>query len=209
MMFKTSSFIVVFLLIFYDLIFGQTLQDIQKLKSEYEKMKKESVLSEPQFEGQLKREDGQNPNLINLLPFKGNQKDTVDLVSKFFGYDFFTKRDTLGFWENLPVPTNYVLGPGDEVIISLWGETSLREVFTISRSGKIYDEKVGVINLSGKNLKESNLKTDIGWGHQIRSYVLQPYQLVKDLRNKTENTNPEAVLNGDLDSFIEAGVLNK
>ncbi len=60
-----------------------------------------------------------------------------------------------------------------------------------------------------ENLKESNLKTDIGWGHQIRSYVLQPYQLVKDLRNKVENTNPDAVLNGDIDSFIEAGVLNK
>ena len=60
-----------------------------------------------------------------------------------------------------------------------------------------------------ENLKESNLKTDIGWGHQIRSYVLQPYQLVKDLRNKTENTNPDAVLNGDIDSFIDAGVLNK
>ena len=40
-----------------------------------------------------------------------------------------------------------------------------------------------------ENLKESSLKTDIGWGHQIRSYVLQPYQLVKDLRNKTESTN--------------------
>ena len=60
-----------------------------------------------------------------------------------------------------------------------------------------------------ENLKESNLKTDIGWGHQIRSYVLQPYQLVKDLRNKTESTNPDAVLNGDIDSFIEAGILNK
>ncbi len=60
-----------------------------------------------------------------------------------------------------------------------------------------------------ENLKESSLKTDIGWGHQIRSYVLQPYQLVKDLRNKTENTNPDAVLNGEIDSFIEAGVLNK
>ena len=60
-----------------------------------------------------------------------------------------------------------------------------------------------------ENSKELNLKTEIGWGHQIRSYVLQPYQLVKDLRNKTENTNPEEVLNGDIDSFIEAGVLNK
>ena len=60
-----------------------------------------------------------------------------------------------------------------------------------------------------ENQKDSNLKTDIGWGHQIRSYVLQPYQLVKDLRNKTENTNPDAVLDGDIDSFIEAGVLNK
>ncbi len=60
-----------------------------------------------------------------------------------------------------------------------------------------------------ENLKESSSKTDIGWGHQIRSYVLQPYQLVKDLRNKTESSNPDAVLNGDLDSFIEAGVLNK
>ena len=60
-----------------------------------------------------------------------------------------------------------------------------------------------------ENSKELNLKTEIGWGHQIRSYVLQPYQLVKDLRNKTENTNPEEVLNGDIDSFIEAGVLSK
>ena len=60
-----------------------------------------------------------------------------------------------------------------------------------------------------ENSKELNLKTEIGWGHQIRSYVLQPYQLVKDLRNKTENTNPEEVLDGDIDSFIEAGVLNK
>ena len=60
-----------------------------------------------------------------------------------------------------------------------------------------------------ENQKELNSKTDIGWGHQIRSYVLQPYQLVKDLRNKTENTNPISVLDGNIDQFIEEGIKNR
>ena len=54
--------------------------------------------------------------------------------------------------------------------------------------------------------KNLSSKTDIGWGHQIRSYVLQPYQLVKDLRSKIESTNPEDVLNGNLDQFIEGNL---
>ena len=57
--------------------------------------------------------------------------------------------------------------------------------------------------------KELDTKTDIGWGHQIRSYVLQPYQLVKDLRSKTENTNPASVLDGNIDQFIEEGIKNR
>jgi peptide chain release factor 2 len=52
-------------------------------------------------------------------------------------------------------------------------------------------------------------KTEIGWGHQIRSYVLQPYQLVKDLRTGVENTNPSAVLDGDIDGFIEAALAQR
>ena len=49
-------------------------------------------------------------------------------------------------------------------------------------------------------------KTDIGWGHQIRNYVLQPYQLVKDLRTNRESGNPAAVLDGDLDGFMAAAL---
>ena len=52
-------------------------------------------------------------------------------------------------------------------------------------------------------------KTDIGWGHQIRSYVLQPYQLVKDLRTGTQSGNPAAVLDGDIDAFIETALAQR
>ncbi len=53
---------------------------------------------------------------------------------------------------------------------------------------------------------EADSKTDIGWGHQIRSYVLQPYQMVKDLRTGVESGNPQAVLDGDLDEFMAASL---
>jgi peptide chain release factor 2 len=52
-------------------------------------------------------------------------------------------------------------------------------------------------------------KTEIGWGHQIRSYVLQPYQLVKDLRTGKESTTPSDVLDGDLDPFMEASLAHR
>tara|TARA_B110000116_G_scaffold88287_1_gene76773 strand:- start:72 stop:1061 length:990 start_codon:yes stop_codon:yes gene_type:complete len=53
---------------------------------------------------------------------------------------------------------------------------------------------------------EQDAKTEIGWGHQIRSYVLHPYQMVKDLRTELESGNTQAVLDGDLDAFLEASL---
>ncbi len=50
---------------------------------------------------------------------------------------------------------------------------------------------------------QENLKSEIGWGHQIRSYVLHPYRLVKDNRTNYESTNPDKVLDGQIDDFLE------
>ena len=64
-----------------------------------------------------------------------------------------------------------------------------------------------------KREEESNAtaanKSDIGWGHQIRSYVLQPYQLVKDARTGVEKGNAQGVLDGDIDEFLEAALAQR
>lgn len=60
-----------------------------------------------------------------------------------------------------------------------------------------------------KAMEENAAKSDIGWGHQIRSYVLQPYQLVKDLRTGHQSSDPTSVLDGDLDPFIEAALSSR
>ncbi len=66
---------------------------------------------------------------------------------------------------------------------------------------RLYEFKLQKKEKENKNI-ESN-KSDIGWGHQIRSYVLHPYRMVKDNRTNYENSNPIKVLDGDIDSFLE------
>ena len=54
-----------------------------------------------------------------------------------------------------------------------------------------------------ENQNTENSKSEIGWGHQIRSYVLHPYRLVKDNRTSHESSDPQKILDGDIDSFLE------
>ncbi len=160
---------IIFLIILMSLSFAQTLQDLQKMKSEYEKMKNQKSANFPsQLDGQMQQDDtfSANPNnaTIGFNQTMVKMKDSLKQSLKHFGYDFFTKRDSVSFWENLPTPKNYLLGPGDELILSLWGQTQLRKSYTINREGNIYDDQVGLLSMVGKTIEqgEKYLKSNFG-----------------------------------------------
>ena len=72
---------------------------------------------------------------------------------------------------------------------------------------RLYEHEIQKKESESEN-QEKN-KSEIGWGHQIRSYVLQPYRLVKDLRTFQEDTNPDKVLDGEIDNFLEKSLYSK
>jgi len=69
---------------------------------------------------------------------------------------------------------------------------------------RLYDFEIKKKEQESKNLENS--KAEIGWGHQIRSYVLHPYRLVKDNRTNYESSNPDKVLDGSIDDFLESSL---
>ena len=74
------------------------------------------------------------------------QGDSPKAGSEYFGYNYFKK--DINFFDNIPAPADFKLGPGDEITLSLWGETNSRERFVINKEGLIYYENVGFINIS-------------------------------------------------------------
>jgi peptide chain release factor 2 len=73
--------------------------------------------------------------------------------------------------------------------------------------GRLYELELQKREAAAQALQDA--KTDIGWGHQIRSYVLQPYQMVKDLRTDVETSDTQGVLDGDLDQFMGAALAQR
>ena len=136
------------------LAWAQTLSDIERYRKQYE-----DYLRSVQ-QGQAGFELGEDAAIIGDIPsefyvIKKEKDIKPDKKLKHFGYDFFTLRDSIPIWDNLPMPPSYRLGPGDEIIISLWGETQLRSSYTIGRDGMIYIERVGKISLADKSINQA------------------------------------------------------
>ena len=120
-MFNQLKLYLIFLFIF-SLAFTQNNIDLQKMRAEYEKMQtnKNQFGIESSNEN-LNSDISSLPNRAVISPYLKEliKRDSIESKEYYFGYDFFTKRDSVAFWENLPTPSNYLLGPGDELVISL------------------------------------------------------------------------------------------
>ena len=100
---------------------------------------KSNSVSEEQIENQLAD--------VNLAPIEKKES------SENFGYSYFQRN--VNFFDNIPAPPEFRIGPGDELILSLWGETNLRKKFVINKDGSFFYENIGFINLNNKTLQES------------------------------------------------------
>ena len=106
-------------------------------------------------------------------PVEIDVKENEDL---YFGYEYF-KRE-ISFFDNIPTPPDFKLGPGDEIVLSLWGETNSRTNFVINKEGLIYYENIGFINLSNQTLKEAELI--------LQKELSRIYSTLKDKENSTQ-----------------------
>ena len=84
---------------------------------------------------------------VSLTPVKKEES------SENFGYSYFQRN--VNFFDNIPVPTEFRIGPGDELFLSLWGETNVRKKFVINKDGSFFYENLGFINLNNKTLDEA------------------------------------------------------
>ena len=160
-------------LLFITVIFGQiSMSDINKLSNEQldlirSELKGDSLSPDANQVTDDKIDIPINQVTINPSPSLA--------PTEYFGYNYFKKE--INFFDNIPTPLDFKLGPGDEIILSLWGETNSRESFLINKEGLIYYENIGFINLSNKNLKEAELV--------LIEELSRIYSTLKDQKNPT------------------------
>jgi protein involved in polysaccharide export with SLBB domain len=140
------------LVLFISSLFSQvSLSDVREMSNDQlDLIKQELNNQNPQANNQNIILEDNNLSAVEVTA------PTNELIDKnFFGYQYF--QSDISFFDNVPVPQNFIFGPGDEVIISIWGETNFRKSFTVNREGLIYYEKIGFLNLSNKNLSEAQI----------------------------------------------------
>ena len=161
-------------LLFLSTVFAQvSMSDINKLGNQQLDAIKAELQSDTQQEEieSISSEELDNSVAVSITP------TAIGVVTEdYFGYNYLKK--DISFFDNIPTPADYKLGPGDEIIISLWGENNSRTNITINKDGMIYYENIGFINLSNKTLASAEVL--------LTQELSRIYSTLKDKNNPTK-----------------------
>ena len=170
--------------------------------------------------GWLKKESGIH-RLVRISPFdSGARRHTsfasvwvypviddninIEIVDKDLRIDTYRSSGAGGQHVNTTDSAVRITHIPSKIVVQCQNERSQhknKETCMNMLKARLYDYEIKKKEEISQNAESS--KSEIGWGHQIRSYVLQPYRLVKDNRTNFENTSPDKVFNGDIDEFLE------
>ena len=112
-----------------------------------------------------------------------------DTTYSYFGYEYFVNQDKLLNIDNIPVPNSYVLGPGDEIVISIWGKVQTYDIYTVDRSGNVFIDDIGQVSLSGLTIKDA------------KQYLLSKYVTIYSTLKKPDETTYFDLSLGNLKSI--------
>ena len=169
---------ILLLFIFGFTLSAQSVEELNRLREAYEENKKKqeaaSIIKQgieddgkkqgdPEIKLLVKPQEIKEYYTQKLESIRNELIELEDLLSytdsipslKYFGYDFFSLRDSIPFADNIAVSPDYILGSGDEIIISLWGQAEFQHRQTINRDGTIFIENVGLIHLGGKTIENA------------------------------------------------------
>ena len=170
--------------------------------------------------GWLKKESGIH-RLVRISPFdSGARRHTsfasiwvypvvdeninIEIIEKDLRIDTYRSSGAGGQHVNTTDSAVRITHLPSKIVVQCQNERSQhknKETCMNMLKARLYDYEIKKKEQENQNTENS--KSEIGWGHQIRSYVLQPYRLVKDNRTNFESTSPDKVLDGDLDDFLE------
>jgi len=170
--------------------------------------------------GWLKKESGIH-RLVRISPFDSgarrhtsfasvwvypviNENINIEILEKDLRIDTYRSSGAGGQHVNTTDSAVRITHLPSKIVVQCQNERSQhknKETCMNMLKARIYDYEIKKREQENQNVENS--KSEIGWGHQIRSYVLQPYRLVKDNRTNHESTSPEKVLEGEIDEFLE------
>ena len=165
--------IYIIFILFLSTVFAQvSMSDINKLSNQ----QLDKIKAELQTDTQASIVESIVPEGLNMSsPVSITSTDIAIVTGDYFGYNYLRK--DISFFDNIPTPADYKLGPGDEIIISLWGENNSRQNMTINKDGMIFYDNIGFINLSNKTLESAELV--------LTEELSRIYSTLKDKTNPT------------------------